>query len=298
VEPTDALDKLYGTSDFLDREYNPRTQVPDFADYFARWKSSARAARAALRGRLDLQYGPAAAETLDFFAASGARAPLLVFIHGGYWRVLDKADFSWIAPAYVAAGVAVAVLNYGLVPATPMAEIVEQVRRACVWLYRNAQSLGVDPARIMCTGHSAGGHLTAMMLATGWRGVSPELPSRLLAAAVAISGIYDVAPLTQADFLRRDLGLDVQGAREISPAFLPLRNDAPLLRAVGANESAEFHRQSMLIAQHWPAASTRDLIDVPDCNHLSVCDAFATSGNVLFEATCSLLAPERGSILA
>jgi arylformamidase len=287
---TNVSAESFGSSEFLDREYNPRTQVPEFAEYFARWKASARDAREVLQGQLNLQYGAAPAETLDFFAAPGAHAPLLVFIHGGYWRALDKADFSWVAPAYVAAGISVAVLNYGLVPATPMPEIVQQMRRACVWLHRNARSLRVDDGRIVCSGHSAGGHLTGMMLATDWRSISPELPSRLLAAAVAISGIFDVAPLTQADFLRRDLGLDPGSARAISAAFLPLRNAVSLLRAVGANESAEFHRQSMLIAKHWPDACARDLIDVPDCNHLSVCDAFATAGNVLFEAVRTLLA--------
>jgi arylformamidase len=286
IEP----DESYGGSDFLDREYNTRTQVPEFAQYFARWQASARDARASLCGRLDLQYGPAAAETLDLFAASGARRPLLVFIHGGYWRALDKADFSWIAPAYVAAGVSVAVLNYGLAPATPVPVIVEQIRRACAWLYRNAQSLDVDRARIICSGHSAGGHLTGMMLASDWPGISAELPPRLLAGAVAISGLFDLTPLTRAEFLRHDLRLAPGSARDISPAFLPLRNDVPLLCAVGASESAEFHRQSLLIAQRWPAACTRALIDVPGCNHLSVCDAFATTGNMLFNATRVLLA--------
>ena len=283
-------DEFFGTIDFLDRQYNPRTQVPDFADYFTRWKASARVSRELLHGRLDLAYGAAPSEKLDFFAADEADTPLLVFIHGGYWRALDKADFSWIAPAYAAAGVSVAVLNYGLAPGTPIPEIVEQVRRASVWLYQNAPSLGVDRRRIACSGHSAGGHLTGMMLGTDWTRVAPQLPAHLFAAAVAISGVFDLGPLTQAEFLRHDLRLDVASARAISPAFLPLRNDVALLRAVGADESAEFHRQSKLLAEHWPSVCTSDLMDVSGCNHLSVCEAFATKGNPLFEATLALLA--------
>jgi arylformamidase len=285
----DKSNEFFGTIDFLDRQYNPRTQVPDFADYFARWKVSARASRELLRGRLDLPYGAGSSETLDFFAAANANAPLLVFIHGGYWRALDKEDFSWIAPAYVAAGVSVAVLNYGLAPRTPIPAIVEQMRRASGWLYQNAQSLGVDRNRIVCSGHSAGGHLTGMMLATDWPGVSPGFPERLFAAAVAISGLFDLAPLTQAEFLRHDLRLDAESARAISPAFLPLINDVSLLRAVGAAESTEFHRQSHLLADHWPTACRSELMDVPSCNHLSVCEAFAAKGNPLFEATLALL---------
>jgi arylformamidase len=268
-------------NEFLDREYNPRVQIPEFAGFFSRWKSEAQHARASLHGELKLSYGAAPAETLDFFSAA-AGAPLLIFIHGGYWRALDKEDFSWVAPPYVAAGISVAVLNYGLAPATPVPEIVEQMRRACAWLHGNAAALNFDRQRIYCCGHSAGAHLTAMMMATDWPALGKSLPRRLLAGALTISGVFDLEPLTRAEFLRNDLNLSEGAARGISPAFLQLRNDAPLLRAVGALESAEFHRQSGLIA-HWPGVTLSQLIDVPDCNHLSVCDALSTPGNMLFE---------------
>jgi arylformamidase len=270
--------------DFLEREYNPRVQIPEFAGFFVRWKADALKTRETLNGRLDLAYGLAGAETLDFFPAAKIPAPLLIFIHGGYWRALDKADFSWVAPAFVAAGISVAVVNYGLAPKTPLPEIVDQMRHACAWLYANAAKLGVDRRRIFCSGHSAGGHLTAMMLATDWPALSRSLPKRLLAGALAVSGIFDLAPLIHADFLRKDLGLDESAARAISPAFLPLRNEAPLLRAVGALESGEFHRQSRLISDHWPNIASGGLMDVPGCDHFSVCDALATPGTVLFDA--------------
>lgn len=270
-------------SDFLEREYNPRVRVTNFADFFARWKQQALQARDSLAGRLELAYGTAPAENLDFFPAALSSAPLLIFIHGGYWRALDKADFSWIAPPYVAAGFSVAVVNYGLAPATPVPMIVEQLRTACAWLFGNAANLGCDPTRIFCSGHSAGGHLTGMMLATDWPAMLKTLPKRLLAGALSISGVFDLEPLTRAEFLRKDLGLDAAAARKISPAFLAVRNEVPMLRAVGAEESSEFHRQSELIARHWPGICTHALIDVSGTNHFSVCDAFATPGNVLFE---------------
>jgi arylformamidase len=278
-------------NDFLEREYNPRVQIPQFADFFARWKRSALETRESLRASLDIAYGPASAETLDYFPAAAASAPLLIFIHGGYWRALDKADFSWVAPGFVAAGISVAVLNYGLAPTTPVPEIVAQMRRGCAWLHGNAPGLGVDAQRIFCSGHSAGGHLTGMMLATDWPSLSRSLPKRLLAGALTVSGVFDLQPLTHAEFLRKDLCLDEVGARAISPAFLPLHNDAPLLRAVGALESAEFHRQSQLIAAHWPSITAAQLLDVPGCDHLSVCDALATPGNVLFEALRAMISP-------
>jgi arylformamidase len=278
-----------GDASFLDREYNPRTQVPEFASYLGRWKDSAYEARASMEVQLDLRYGPRPAETLDFFPAAGVSRPLLIFVHGGYWRALDKSDFSWIAPPYVAAGISVAVVNYGLAPVTPLLQIVEQVRRACAWLHQNARALDVDSERIVCSGHSAGGHLTAMMIATDWPGLAPDFPKRLLLGAVTVSGLFDLEPLTRAAFLRDDLRLDPILTRALSPTFLPWRNDAPVIRAVGSEESAEFHRQSSLLASAWPQACQQELIDVPGCNHFSVCDALADRGSVLFRAVTGLL---------
>ncbi len=283
-------------SGLLDREYNARAQVPEFASYIARWADLSREARMpsretarhSTRVRLDLRYGLAPAERLDLFQAAGRSSPLLIFVHGGYWRALDKSDFSWIAPAYVAAGISVAILNYGLLPATPLLQIVEQVRRACAWLYHNARALEVDPARMVCGGHSAGGHLTAMMLATDWPGVWSEFPRRLLSGAVAVSGLFDLEPLTRAGFLRSDLQLDPVLTRALSPAHLQWRNDVPLVRAVGELESAGFHRQSDLIAQQWPQACG-PLIELPGCNHFSACDAFADPRSALFQATVRLM---------
>jgi arylformamidase len=128
-----------------------------------------------------------------------------------------------------------------------------------------------------------------MMLATDWPGVWPEFPQRLLSGGVTISGLFDLEPLTRAEFIRNDLRIDPVLARALSPAFLPWRNDVPLIRSVGAEESAEFHRQSTLMGAHWPLACERELIDVPGCNHLSVCDAFADSRSELFAATKALL---------
>lgn len=128
-----------------------------------------------------------------------------------------------------------------------------------------------------------------MMLATDWPGMSQHLPRRLLAGALAVSGLFDLEPLRHAEFLCRDLGLDAQGARELSPAWLPLHNDVPLLRAVGALESGEFHRQSTLIAERWPQVCGSNLIDVPGCNHLSVCDALAAPDNLLFQTLCGAI---------
>jgi len=281
--------RSHAEGDDLDQQYNPRLRVPDFAAVFARWKESAQRARSSLEMRADLPYGSAAVECLDFFPSGRDSSPLLIFLHGGYWRALDKSDFSWVAPPYVEAGVSVAVVNYGLMPATPLTRIVQQVRSACVWLYKNAASLGIYPRKIVCSGHSAGGHLTAMMLATDWTELDRELPRRLLAGGVSISGIFDVEPLTRAPFLRDDLALTRATAGDLSPIHLPWRNESRLVRAVGALETDEFHRQSALIEQAWPGACREPLIRVAGRNHMTVCDGFAEPGAELFGAPCDLM---------
>jgi arylformamidase len=276
--------------DPLDREYNPRFGAPDVASLFARWQQNAADARAQLEGRLDLRYGPALAETLDFFPAGReTNRPLLIFVHGGYWRALDKRDFSWVTPGYVAAGFAVAVLNYGLAPTTALSEIVAQVRRACAWIFANAGELGIDASRIVCSGHSAGGHLTAMMLATDWPNMKAGLPRRVLSGGVSVSGLFDLEPLSRAPFLRDDLRLDDVLVKRLSPVHQELHNDVPLLRAVGALETAEFHRQSELIALRWPSACRTALMDIAGCNHFTVCEALAAPASPLFAAVCKLL---------
>ncbi|MCE2970933.1 MAG: alpha/beta hydrolase [Burkholderiales bacterium] len=276
------------TTEFCEREYNARAAIPEHPQIFARWAEQAAAVRAARPCQLDLRYGAAAAETLDLFPAERTGAPLLVFIHGGYWRSLDKADFSWIAPPYVDHGAAVALVNYGLAPATPLEEIVRQVLRALAWLWRNGARLGFESNRIVVCGHSAGGHLTAMAMAVLWPVFAPDLPRDLVKGGLAVSGLYDLEPLLYAPFVNTDLGLDATRARRLSPIHLPPATDAPLATAVGALESAEFRRQNALIAQRWPQVFLRD-VPMPGTNHLTVCDELANVASPLFDCALDLL---------
>jgi arylformamidase len=270
-------------SAFFEREYNARAAIPEHPQIFARWAEQAAITRRLRACLIDLPFGETAAERLDYFPTREEAAPLLVFIHGGYWRSLDKSDFSWLAPPFVQHGVALALLNYGLAPATPVEDIVRQQIAALAWLYRNGDRLGFDPDRIVVAGHSAGAHLTAMMMAALWPVVADDLPATLVKAGLAISGIYDLVPLVQAPFVNVDLRLDAKRARTLSPVHMPPATNAPLITAVGALESSEFQRQNALIGRAWKSNISRD-IPIARTNHLTVVDELANPGSVLFDA--------------
>jgi arylformamidase len=275
------------TADFCEREYNARAAIADHPQIFARWAEQAAATRRQRACLIDLPFGESSGERLDLFPTRADAAPLLVFIHGGYWRSLDKSDFSWIAPPFVKQGVAVALLNYGLAPHTPLEDIVRQVLQGLAWLYRNGDRLGIDPERITVAGHSAGGHLTAMAMAALWPVLDPALPPNLVKGGLAISGLFDLAPLVHAPFVNGDLQLTPARARLLSPIHLPPATAAPLITAVGALESSEFKRQNALIARHWRHVFVRD-VPAPAAHHLSVCDELADQAAPLFEATLAL----------
>jgi arylformamidase len=275
-------------SAFFEREYNARTAIPEHPQIFARWAEQAAITRRLRAGLIDLPFGDTPAERLDYFPTRVDAAPLLVFIHGGYWRSLDKSDFSWLAPPFVQHGVALALLNYGLAPATPIEEIVRQQIKALAWLYRNGDRLGFDPERIVVAGHSAGAHLTAMMMAALWPVVAADLPANLVKAGLAISGIYDLEPLVHARFVNVDLRLDETRAHALSPVHLPPSTGAPLITAVGALESSEFHRQTALIGRAWKPVVRRS-VPMAGMNHLTVVDELANPASPLFDAALELL---------
>ena len=269
---------------FLSREYNNRELFPDHPRHFARWQESSARARGTMTCYLDRAYGASPGETLDIFPARKGDGSALVFIHGGYWRSLDKKDFSFLAPAWVDAGVSLVVVNYGLAPAVTMERIVQQMLAASAWVYRHAEEYGMDEERLFVSGHSAGGHLAAMMLAALWPVYDRSLPKDLYKGALAVSGVYDLRPLVQVDWLQGDLQLDEATALKLSPAFLPPATRAPLALAVGGLESSEFKRQNALLAQRWKPVLARD-VPMPGRDHFTVVDGLADRANPLFAAT-------------
>ncbi|MCL4747490.1 MAG: alpha/beta hydrolase [Burkholderiaceae bacterium] len=282
------------TEEFCNREYNNRALVPEYAQHLERWAEAARHARSVKMGLLDLYYGATSNECIDLFPCNAHDAPLLVYIHGGYWRALEKSDFSWVAPPFVERGINVAVIDYDLAPAVSVRTITLQTLRAIEWLWRGAPRYGYDADRIFVCGHSAGGHLSAMAMSALWPALAPDLPADLIKGAIAVSGLYDLEPIMHASFLNADLKLDAESAFAASPAWMPPATGAPLITAVGELESSEFHRQNRLIGERWRANLRAD-VPLPQRNHFTAMDALAEPGQALFEATLALCSETRRS---
>lgn len=276
-------------SDYYTQQYNARASIPDHPYVFTRWQKDSALVRRTHAGLLDLSFGTADKERLDFYPAYKTGAPLLVFIHGGWWRSLDKSDFTFVIPAYRRAGFNIALTNYTLAPEASIDEITMQQVRALAWLYRNAEQLEFDRSRIVVAGHSAGAHLAAMMMAAHWNVFGGDLPPDLVKGGVLMSGLYDLDPVRHAGFVNEDLKLDEHRALKLSPAWMPLPNPAPFITSVGDLESDEFKRQTALIADQWQG-SFRKEIPLNGVNHLTICDSFADPDHPLCAATCELLA--------
>ena len=266
----------------LDREYNARASVPDFEAEVLRYVTLSAAARAALPMRPGLVFDPESGCALDWFP--GARGgPVLLWVHGGYWRALSKADQSLVAPGLVAAGAHVAVMDYTLAPAATLDQIVHQTRLALAWVASHAAGMGADPARLYAGGSSAGGHLCGMLMAQGWHG-SYGLAPGALRGAVALSGLYDLEPV-RLSHVNAWLGLDAQTARRLSPLHLIPQAGAPaprLLASYGGQETSEFKRQTEDYAAAWVAAGHAALVlPQPVRNHFNAVVALGQPGDPL-----------------
>ncbi len=259
-------------------EYNVRARVPEYQQIFLRWAGDAENYRAdALKegcAELGLAYGDTPRQTVDLFLPPGsAAAPLAVFVHGGYWRSLDPSLFSHLAGGLNARGIAVAVAGYDLCPLVTIADIIEQIRRVCVFLWQRRGQ------RMLVYGHSAGGHLAACMAATDWPSLYPKAPADLVPAGYAISGLFDLAPLLKTS-MNQDLKLNAETARAASPQFWALPRERVLDAVVGGLESSEFRRQSHAVADTWKRGGSKTHFqEIATTNHFTVLDGLADPQN-------------------
>lgn len=272
----------------MDLMYLPRLIVKNSDEIFARWARASEQARAREDAVLDVPYGSTPAETLDVFRAKGTSRALLMFIHGGYWRSLDKKDFSFVAPALTRAGVTVAVPNYALCPTVTIPDIVRQMLQASAWLYRNGVNFGAPRHELYVMGHSAGGHLTAMMLAALWSRLAPDLPAQVVKAGFALSGVYDLRPIMKVEMLQNDVRLTPQSAEQASPISYPPATKAPLYTCVGAEENEGFHVQNRIIMDKWKKVHAAD-VPCPGANHFTILDELGSPTSALHKAALRMM---------
>ena len=254
----------------LDLQYNARATVPDIAPMLSDYASLSAQARATLPCALNVAYGPHPDETLDIFPAQGTQpGPVLIYLHGGYWRLLSKDDSSFMAPTLTRAGMTVVAVNYSLAPAVTLDHIVDQTRRAVAWVHQHIEQHHGDRQRLVIAGSSAGGHLAGMVLARGWQ-ENYGMDSTAIAGAVLLSGLYDLSPLVDTH-INDWMHLSLEAARRNSPIFALPDHRPPILVSYGSNETAEFKRQSRDYLAAWQTGSGQaEYVDMPGTNHFDL----------------------------
>ena len=263
-------------------EYNNRRRVPENGAISARWRAESAAYRQTARADLDLAYGPAERQRYDVFHAGTQGAPLVAYLHGGYWQWGDRTSHARIARELNAHGVEVALPSYTLCPAASVLDIIGEIRMFLAVLWERTRT------HPLVVGHSAGGHLAAAMVATDWNTVA-NVPADLVRAAVAISGIFDLEPLLTTS-MNDALQLDPDSARAASPRFWALPSTArQLLTVAGELESSEFRRQSRDIAEHWSGSGAHaEYVESAGTNHYTVLDALTQPTSPLFTSVVSI----------
>jgi len=267
----------------LEYQYNNMARRPDAPELLQHLSELSEVYRGQADATLDCVYGDGERERLDIFRCGKTDAPVLIYIHGGYWQRGDKSIYSYIAEAFNNTGVDVAIIGYPLCPEVSMTALMDSIRKALAWLFRNATDLGICADRINLSGHSAGGHLTAMAMTTAWPEYSDDLPPDLLKSAMPISGLYLLQPLLPTT-ISEALHLTDDETTELSPALLQAAHTAPLLTIVGGAETPEFFRQADSLMEAWSKPGF--IIDKhiePDADHFDVVARLASVESEIFQ---------------
>ena len=273
----------------LDAEYRIRATISEaeFEAAVARYAADSARARGSLDCRQDVANGSRPDEVVDSFPA-GPGAPIFVYIHGGYWRMLSQKESAFMAEAFVGLGAAVVTVNYSLAPAASLDTIVGQCRAALAWTWRNAASFGADPERIFVSGSSAGGHLTGAMIAGGWQDAL-GVPADIVKGACALSGLFDLEPVMLAE-PNQWIRLDPDSVRRNSPIHNLPEAGCPLIVAYGGNETGEFKRQTDIFAQAWRKAGfSCTAVAMDESNHFNLVFDFQNPEGRLMRAVRGMM---------
>lgn len=269
----------------LDRQYRLRDLVPDALELMAQGTRISAGIRESRPCTLDVPYGTTPGQKLNIFPATQKRAPIHVFIHGGYWHRLDKNDFDYLADGLVPLGAHFVNVNYDLAPGVDVSEIVRQVRSALAYVWEHATEFGGDRDRIYVSGHSAGGHLTASVAITDWPQFKPGLPPNLVKGATPISGIYDLEPIRLC-YLNEEVRLDERQVADESPMrHIPARALPTIALCVGGDETDEYLRlQAEFLAGLKAKGHTASEIPAPGLHHFNVVMQLGEVGTTLNSA--------------
>ena len=269
--------------DWYNQQYLPSLTVANTGDIVADWEHRSAATRAKYPFIADIKYGSHPREVIDLFRLANAKATL-IYIHGGYWRSFSKVETSFVADSFLEQGVSVALINYPLCPEVSIEDIRSSIQNAFAYLYKNVLTED-ERISIVVTGHSAGGHLAALHLATDWKVFG--LPENPIAGVVALSGVFDVEPLIQTD-LNEVLQITKTSAAILNLNTAHVRSNSKLVFAVGADEPEEFHRQSRDQAKAWAKLGPQ-IINLPNTNHFTIVDSLSQPQGVLHMLSIHLL---------
>ena len=270
----------FSTQEEIDQEYNPRFIVENTDELIQSYFTESQRVLREYSNRSAVAYGPTLSETLDIFPAEKLCSPIHIFFHGGYWHSLTSRDFAFVAEGLVRNGITAVLVNYALCPSVSIDEIVRQSRAAAAWTYRNAEDFGGNPEQITVSGHSAGGHLTGMLLSTDWE-KNYGLPPNLIKGFLPVSGLFDLKPFPFS-WLQPKLLLTSEQVLRNSPVFLKPVYTPHVMVAVGADESDEFQRQSknytIFLQKHGVPA---EYLSMPGKNHFNIIHDFLGDGGPL-----------------
>ncbi len=264
-------------------EYNNRARVPEHPGIIAGWQADAAAYRAEALCELGVSYGEGERQFYDLFKPEAVRGNALVmFIHGGYWQALDRSFFSHMARGLNRLGLPVAVIGYDLCPQVPLGHIVWEAQQAAAALWRRFN------LPVVAAGHSAGGQLSACVLATDWKNVDADLPVQLVPAAYGISGLYNLKPLTETS-INNALGLSMEAAERESPLFWPAPAPLAMDAVVGGAESAEYLKQSRRLVDVWGLGGVVTRYEeIPEANHFTVIAGLTDPANAMTRRIAAL----------
>jgi arylformamidase len=269
----------------LEYQYNPRESVPEFPELAKRRAEQSRKARSTLKSWLNVAYGSSPRELLDIYSPDRPGGPVLVYIHGGYWRSGSKDDNCNFAPAFVQRGATVVLVEYDLCPSVTVTDIVRQTRSAIAWVYQNIIRYSGNPSKLYVSGHSAGGHLTAMALAHDWE--KAGIPRDVIKGAVATSGVYDLDMVMRIS-VNEQVRMTPEIARENSPFLHPPLSRCPVLVAVGGDEPKGWQQMS---EDYFNLCQEQGLdcqyLVVPGANHYSMSEHLADANSPLTKAIFS-----------